>query len=65
MIDTHHITGLVLAGGRGTRMGSVDKGLQNFHGVPQALHALRRPQAEVGCLPTTFNDIAGFACVTP
>ncbi len=23
------------------------------------------PQAEVGCLPTTFDDIAGFACVTP
>lgn len=23
------------------------------------------PQADVGCLPTTFDDIAGFACVAP
>ena len=55
MIDTHHITGLVLAGGRGTRMGSVDKGLQNFHGVPLALHALRRLQPQVGSVLLNAN----------
>lgn len=33
---------MVLAGGRGTRMGGVDKGLQNFNGTPLALHALMR-----------------------
>ena len=48
MIDTNDITGLVLAGGRGSRMGGVDKGLQRFHGVPLALHALRRLQPQVG-----------------
>ena len=32
MIAPNHITGLVLAGGRGSRMGGVDKGLQNHHG---------------------------------
>jgi molybdopterin-guanine dinucleotide biosynthesis protein A len=42
------ITGLVLAGGRGSRMGGVDKGLQNHHGVPLALHALLRLQPQVG-----------------
>lgn len=42
------ITGVVLAGGRGARMGGVDKGLQLFNGVPLALHALRRLQAQVG-----------------
>ncbi|XAH21735.1 molybdenum cofactor guanylyltransferase MobA [Xylophilus sp. GW821-FHT01B05] len=36
------ITGLVLAGGRGSRMGGMDKGLQPFRGQPLALHALQR-----------------------
>jgi len=34
--------------GRGSRMGGVDKGLQNHHGVPLALHALLRLQPQVG-----------------
>lgn len=42
------VTGLVLAGGFGTRMGGVDKGLQNVRGMPIALHALRRLQAQQG-----------------
>lgn len=48
MIDPQDITGLVLAGGRGTRMGGVDKGLQNFRGLPLALNALIRLQLQVG-----------------
>ena len=48
MIDSEHITGLILCGGRGTRMGGVDKGLQNHHGMPLALHALMRLQPQVG-----------------
>lgn len=42
------ITGLILAGGRGSRMGHVDKGLQTFHGKPLAAHALERlfPQVD-------------------
>lgn len=50
MIHSHHITGLVLAGGRGSRMGGVDKGLQNFNGTPLALHALLRLQMQEGGL---------------
>lgn len=48
MIHTDDITGLVLAGGRGSRMGGVDKGLQNHLGMPLALHALMRLQGQVG-----------------
>lgn len=44
MIDPQDITGLILAGGRGSRMGGVDKGLQTFNGMPLALHTLARLQ---------------------
>jgi molybdopterin-guanine dinucleotide biosynthesis protein A len=50
MIGASQITGLVLAGGRGTRMGGVDKGLQNFRGTPLALNALMRLQMQDGDL---------------
>ena len=41
------VTGLILAGGRGTRMGRVDKGLQPFRGATLVAHVLARlaPQA--------------------
>ena len=48
MIDRTHITGLVLAGGRGSRMGGVDKGLQAHLGMPLAMHALLRLAPQVG-----------------
>ncbi len=41
------ITGLILAGGRGSRMGSVDKGLQLFRGKPMIAHVLERFQPQV------------------
>jgi molybdopterin-guanine dinucleotide biosynthesis protein A len=44
----HSITGLILAGGKGARMGGVDKGLQNFNGTPLTLHALMRLQMQEG-----------------
>jgi len=47
-IATEEITGLVLAGGRGSRMGGADKGLENHLGLPLALHALLRLQPQVG-----------------
>ena len=49
------ITGLVLAGGRGSRMGGVDKGLQNHLGVPLALHALLRLEPQVGNVMVNAN----------
>ncbi len=48
MIQAREITGLVLAGGRGSRMGGADKGLQKFNGTPLALHALMRLQMQEG-----------------
>ena len=48
VIAASDITGIVLAGGRGSRMGGVDKGLQNFNGMPLALHTLLRLQMQVG-----------------
>jgi molybdenum cofactor guanylyltransferase len=48
VIPVSEITGLVLAGGRGSRMGGVDKGLQSFNGMPLGLHTLLRLQLQVG-----------------
>ena len=50
------ITGLILAGGRGTRMGSVDKGLQPFRGMPMALHVLQRLQPQVDAMLVNANQ---------
>jgi molybdopterin-guanine dinucleotide biosynthesis protein A len=47
-IHAEAITGVILAGGRGSRMGGIDKGLQNFNGVPLALHTLMRLSPQVG-----------------
>ena len=41
------ITALILAGGRGSRMGSVDKGLQLFKGMPMVAHVLERMSPQV------------------
>ncbi len=55
MIAPQDITGLILAGGRGSRMGGVDKGLQNFNGMPMALHTLMRLQLQVGQVMINAN----------
>ncbi|MFN5348652.1 MAG: molybdenum cofactor guanylyltransferase MobA [Polaromonas sp.] len=49
------ITAVILAGGRGSRMGGVDKGLQNFNGVPLALHTLLRLSPQVGDVMINAN----------
>jgi molybdopterin-guanine dinucleotide biosynthesis protein A len=41
------VTGVVLAGGQGSRMGGVDKGLQPFRGRPMAAHAVERIAPQV------------------
>ncbi|MDP9044576.1 MAG: molybdenum cofactor guanylyltransferase MobA [Pseudomonadota bacterium] len=55
MIERKDITGLVLAGGRGSRMGGVDKGLQPHHGTSLAEHALRRLALQVGQVVVNAN----------
>ncbi|HSH98938.1 MAG: molybdenum cofactor guanylyltransferase MobA [Methylophilaceae bacterium] len=71
------ITGIVLAGGKGSRMDGVDKGLVNFNGKPMVQHVLERltpqvdqilisanreiAQYEAFGYPVIQDDIAGFA----
>ena len=55
MIDRALITGLVLAGGRGTRMGGADKGLQLHDGRTLASHALARLAPQVGNVAISAN----------
>ena len=49
------ITGLILAGGRGTRMEHADKGLQPFAGVPLIQHVLTRLRPQVDQLIINAN----------
>ena len=54
-IAPEDITGLILCGGRGSRMGGLDKGLQNHHGLPLAMHALFRLSPQVGHVMINAN----------
>jgi molybdopterin-guanine dinucleotide biosynthesis protein A len=49
------ITGVVLAGGQGSRMGGVDKGLQPFRGRPMVAHAIERLAPQVDELLINAN----------
>lgn len=59
-----NITGLILAGGRGMRMGAVDKGLQPFRGMTMVEHAIARLGPQVDGLMVNANQnletYAGF-----
>jgi molybdopterin-guanine dinucleotide biosynthesis protein A len=71
------VTGLVLAGGQGSRMGGVDKGLAPFRGRPMVAHAIERLAPQVDEILVNANrnpeayarfghrviadEIAGFA----
>ena len=49
------ITGLILAGGRGQRLGGVDKGLQPWRGLALVDHALARLAPQVGEVMISAN----------
>jgi len=71
------VTGIVLAGGQGRRMGSVDKGLVELRGRPMVAHVLDRFSPQVGSVlinanqnveryaafghPVVRDDVGGFA----
>lgn len=55
-MDINQITGVILAGGRGSRMGNVDKGLQPFRGAPMAMHVLLRLAPQVSNLMINANQ---------
>jgi len=52
----HNVTGIVLAGGLGRRMGGVDKGLQPFRGKPMVQWAIERLAPQVGELVINANQ---------
>ena len=54
-MPTIEVTGVVLAGGQGSRMGGVDKGLQPFRGKPMVAHAVERLGAQVDELLINAN----------
>jgi molybdopterin-guanine dinucleotide biosynthesis protein A len=49
------ITGLILAGGQGSRMGNVDKGLQFFRGKAMVAHVIERFRPQVDELLINAN----------
>ena len=49
------VSGLILAGGRATRMGRVDKGLQPFRGATMVAHVLRRLAPQVRTVTINAN----------
>jgi molybdenum cofactor guanylyltransferase len=49
------ITGLILAGGRGSRMGGVDKGLQLLGGVSLVAHVIAKLAPQVAALMINAN----------
>ena len=71
------VTGIVLAGGQGRRMGGVDKGLQPLRGKPMARWAIERLAPQIDEIivnanqnleayaafgyPVVRDDVAGFA----
>jgi molybdopterin-guanine dinucleotide biosynthesis protein A len=52
------VTGIVLAGGQGRRMGGVDKGLQPLHGKPMVQHVLERLAPQVAEIVINANQNA-------
>lgn len=77
MSTREHITGVILAGGQGRRMGGVDKGLVVLRGRPMVAHVIERLAPQVDELiinanqnaeryaafghPVFPDDIGGFA----
>lgn len=56
MIERQDITGIVLAGGLGRRMGGVDKGLVDLDGKPMVAHVLARLEPQVGAVLVNANQ---------
>jgi len=64
--DTPRVTGLILAGGQGRRMGNVDKGLQPLRGRPMVAWVLERLAPQVTEVIVNANqnqaEYARFGC---
>jgi len=49
------VTGLILAGGRGSRLGGADKGLVEWHGRPLVAHVIERLAPQIASLAISAN----------
>jgi molybdopterin-guanine dinucleotide biosynthesis protein A len=56
LIAAAAVTGIVLAGGQGRRMGGVDKGLVDLAGKPMVAHVLSRLVPQVGAVLVNANQ---------
>jgi molybdopterin-guanine dinucleotide biosynthesis protein A len=55
------VTGLILAGGRGSRMGNIEKGLQPFRNLSMIAHVMQRLEPQVGHMMISANqEIAAY-----
>jgi molybdopterin molybdotransferase len=62
MQKNESISALILAGGRGSRMGHVDKGLQRLRGMAMVQHVLDRLAPQVGSIAINANqNLAAYA----
>ena len=58
------VTGIVLAGGQGRRMGGVDKGLVELGGRPMVAHVIERLAPQVGPILVNANqNVATYAAL--
>jgi molybdopterin-guanine dinucleotide biosynthesis protein A len=57
-MERHDVTGIVLAGGQGRRMGGVDKGLVAFRGAPMVAAVIARLAPQVGEVVVNANQNA-------
>ena len=56
MTAADNVTGIVLSGGKGRRMGGVDKGLVDLGGKPMVAHVLSRLAPQVGDVLVNANQ---------
>ena len=66
IIASGDVTGIVLAGGQGRRMGGVDKGLVQLDGRPLVTHVIERLAPQVGELIINANqNVEGYRAFGP
>jgi molybdopterin-guanine dinucleotide biosynthesis protein A len=66
MAGPQEITGVILAGGRASRMGGEDKGLLEFAGRPLIEHVLERLRPQVGNILINANrNVQRYAAYAP
>jgi molybdopterin-guanine dinucleotide biosynthesis protein A len=69
-LSKHDVTAVILAGGRATRMGGVNKGLVRLGDIPMISHVIERLRPQVGQLLISANHdlenylVFGFEVIT-